>query len=442
MGTLRIIKKSCQVNPLKKSPLLGASMVFLGIDGALSLHHGSQGCTAFTKNLLTAHFREITPMQTTATNDIATILGGSNLDEGLINIIKKHNPSLIAILSTGLVETRGDDIGGEIRDFFELHPGYNTLPIVHVSTPDFKGDAESGYTNAVCSVVESLIAKNNHMNKKQVNVLASMMLTPGDIDEIKEIITSFGLTPIVLPDLSSMSGETDHYYTTPEGGVFVNNLSEMSNSMYTIAIGHSMTKPAEIINRKLNIPYKVFNSLTGVMPVDQLLSFLSEISNEPVPDKYVIQRKRLIDAMLDSHFYFGGKKIAIGLEPDHLYAITYFIKTELGINIECAITTCDSDIIEQIPVFEVMIGDLEDLENNVGKANLIMTNSNGKIAAERKSLPLYRVGLPIKDMLGYQLKCFVGYKGSANLTYDIGNIFMEEDEECSHKKPDIKEIVL
>jgi len=36
----------------------------------------------------------------------------------------------------------------------------------------------------------------------QVNVLAGSHLTPGDIEEIREIVEAFGLTPIILPDLS------------------------------------------------------------------------------------------------------------------------------------------------------------------------------------------------------------------------------------------------
>ena len=36
---------------------------------------------------------------------------------------------------------------------------------------------------------------------KQVNVLASAMLTPGDIEAIKDWIEAFSLRPIVVPDI-------------------------------------------------------------------------------------------------------------------------------------------------------------------------------------------------------------------------------------------------
>ena len=49
----------------------------------------------------------------------------------------------------------------------------------------------------------------------------------------------------------------------------------------------------------------------------------------PVPSKYRRQRSQLVDAMLDGHFFFGGKKIAIGAEPDLLWSMASCL-TEMG----------------------------------------------------------------------------------------------------------------
>ena len=51
------------------------------------------------------------------------------------------------------------------------------------------------------------------------------------------------------------------------------------------------------------------------------MGFLSEISGRPVPLKYRRQRGQLVDAMLDGHFHIGGRKLAIGAEPDLLYDV-------------------------------------------------------------------------------------------------------------------------
>ena len=69
-------KKACSVNPLKMSAPIGAALAFLGLDKCMPLMHGSQGCTAFGLVLFVRHFRETIPLQTTAMNEVTTILGG------------------------------------------------------------------------------------------------------------------------------------------------------------------------------------------------------------------------------------------------------------------------------------------------------------------------------------------------------------------------------
>lgn len=69
--------KSATVNPLKSSQPLGAALAFLGVDGAIPLFHGSQGCTSFALVLCVRHFKETIPLQTTAMDELATVLGGA-----------------------------------------------------------------------------------------------------------------------------------------------------------------------------------------------------------------------------------------------------------------------------------------------------------------------------------------------------------------------------
>ncbi len=71
-----IIKRSkpLSVDPLKTSSTLGASLAFLGLQRAIPMMHGSQGCTAFGKVFLVRHFRESIPLQTTAMDHIATVM--------------------------------------------------------------------------------------------------------------------------------------------------------------------------------------------------------------------------------------------------------------------------------------------------------------------------------------------------------------------------------
>ena len=96
-------KKACAVNPLKMSAPLGASYAFMGLESCMPMMHGSQGCTSFGLVLLVRHFKEAIPLQTTAMNEVTTILGGyDNLEKALLNIRSRAKPAIIAICSTGL----------------------------------------------------------------------------------------------------------------------------------------------------------------------------------------------------------------------------------------------------------------------------------------------------------------------------------------------------
>ncbi|WAL58424.1 bifunctional nitrogenase iron-molybdenum cofactor biosynthesis protein NifEN [Thermocoleostomius sinensis] len=422
-------KKVIAVNPLKQSQPLGAALAFLGLKGMMPLFHGSQGCTAFAKVMLVRHFREAIPLSTTAMTEVSTILGGEeNVEQAILTIVEKFQPEIIGLCTTGLTETRGDDMEGILRNFRKKHPQLHHLPIVLVSTADFKGALQDGFAAAVEGLVKEL-PQLDDAKPDQITVLAGSLLSPGDVQELKEIIANFGLTPIIIPDLSdSLDGHLeDSYSAVTTGGTTVTELQEIGRSVYTFAIGESMREAADILERRFGIPYEVFPQLTGLTAVDQFLQALADLSGVDIPERYRHQRRQLQDAMLDTHFYFGRKRIALALEPDLLYTIAGWLKV-MGAEIQVAVTTTRSPLLEQIPIETVVIGDLGDFEQLAVGSDLIITNSNGAAIAQRLNIPLYRLGFPIFDRLGNGQRCTIGYRGTMQLLFDIGNLFLEEQE--------------
>jgi nitrogenase molybdenum-cofactor synthesis protein NifE len=63
---------------------------------------------------------------------------------------------------------------------------------------------------------------------------------------------------------------------------------------------------------------------------------------------------------------------------------------------------------------------------------LLIANSTAKGLAQRLHMPLYRLGFPIFDRLGNGQRRTVGYAGTIQLLFDLGNIFLEADEEDAH----------
>lgn len=424
-------KKACTVNPLKMSQPLGASYAFMGIDRCMPMMHGSQGCTSFGLVLLVRHFKEAIPLQTTAMNEVTTILGGyENIEKALVNIYNRTSPALVAICSTGLTETKGDDVDGYIKLFRQKHPELDNLAIVYVSTPDYIGAFQDGYAKAVTGMAAQLCEPTDVRIGNQVNVLPGGHLTPGDIDELREIIESFGLMPIFLPDHSgSLDGHIpDDWTATTTGGVSLDAVCSLGSSVATIAIGEHMRSAAIEIEMRTGVPYRLFDRLTGLEANDQFLWYLSQISGASVPHKYRRQRSQLLDAMLDGHFHTGGKRIALGAEPDLLWQVGKFL-TEMGCELAACVTTTHSPILEQVPCDEVLIGDLEDLEARAKGCDLLITHSHGRQAAERLAIPFHRMGIPMFDRIGNSHRVTVGYRGTRNLVFDIANTFLAHGHE-------------
>ncbi|MBY0578859.1 MAG: nitrogenase iron-molybdenum cofactor biosynthesis protein NifN [Burkholderiales bacterium] len=432
MAVVSVLRKACAVNPLKMSQPIGGALAFMGLDNCMPVLHGSQGCTAFGLVLFVRHFREAIPLQTTAMNEVTTIMGGiDNIEQAILNIVKRAKPAIIGICSTGLTETKGDDVDGYLKLIRKKHPELDTLPIVYVSTPDYKDAFQDGWANAVTRIVQQLVEPAPKKIQNQVNILAGSHLSPGDIDEIREIVEDFGLSPIVLPDLSgSLDGHVpEDFSPTTLGGTKVDAVRSMGQSVVTLVLGEHMLSAAVEIGIKAEVPYTVFDRLLGLEANDRFIAFLSEVSGKPVPLKYRRQRSQLVDAMLDGHFFFGGKKIAIGAEPDLLWAISSLL-AEMGCEIAVAVTTTLSPMLEKIPAKEVLVGDLEDMEMRAKGCDLLITHSHGRQMAERLAIPFLRMGLPIFDRLGAGHKLGVGYRGTRDLIFEIGNLFLANAHEA------------
>lgn len=171
----------------------------------------------------------------------------------------------------------------------------------------------------------------------------------------------------------------------------------------------------------------MFTELTGLQPVDEFLQALSDVSGVSVPEKFRRQRKQLQDSMLDTHFYFGRKRISLALEPDLLWSTVLFLQS-MGAEIQAAVTTTRSPLLEQLPIDKVVIGDYEDFEDLARGSDLLIGNSHAGNVARRLNIPFYRQGIPIYDRLGNGQVTKVGYKGTMDILFEIGNILLDTEE--------------
>jgi nitrogenase molybdenum-iron protein NifN len=423
--------KALSTSPLKVSAPLGAAMAFMGMEGSLPLFHGSQGCTAFALVMLVRHFREAIPLQTTAMNEVSTILGGAEqVEQALLNMTKRAHPKIIGLVSTALTETRGEDVAGDLKGILARNKELGGTAVVYCSAPDFDGSLETGWGKAVGAMIRNLVPPaSSQPPLKRVNVLAGCHLTPGDVESLREIVEDFGLEAVILPDLSgSLDGHLpDHYVPTTLGGTTLEQVKGMNRAMVTIAVGEHMRIAAETLQAKTGVPFVLFDRLTGLEAVDKLMVCLSSAAGVPVPPKYRRQRSQLVDAMLDGHFFFAGRAIAVAGEPSFLWTYARLC-ADLGARIVGAVSTLPSPHLSELPSETAIIGDFEDLEDQIleaGGADLIIANANARLIAGRHGIPLHRAGFPVFDRLGAAHQVTLGYRGTRDLIFTLGNVLME-----------------
>jgi nitrogenase molybdenum-iron protein NifN len=268
---------------------------------------------------------------------------------------------------------------------------------------------------------------------KQVNVLASAMLTPGDIEAIKDWIEAFGLRPIVVPDIGdSLDGHLTEAETSSLtiGGTPRSEIEIMGESTATLVVGPSLHKAANILKARTGVPDYHFEGLMGLDDCDAFTQALAEIAGRPVPEKIERHRAQLQDAMVDCHFMLGFARVALAADPDLLGQQVRFL-TGMGAEVISAVSTHKHESLAGLPIARVIIGDLEDMEKEarVGKAQFIMANSHAAETASRLGLPLMRSGFPQYDHVGGYARTWVGYRGSRQALFDLANLMLGHHHE-------------
>jgi len=433
----RIIKrnKALAVGPLKSSATLGAALALLGVHRSIPMLHGSQGCTAFGKIFFIQHFREPMPMQTTAMDQVSSIMGGdANVIEGLRTLCAKHRPALVGVPTTGLVETQGADMARAVREFRVAHPEFDEIPVVPVNTPDYAGCLESGFASGVRALIDTLVPRavvagtRPGRRQRQVNVLAGPALTTGDIEHLKDLLERFRLRPVVVPDIAdALDGHlvADDYSPLTIGGTPIGEFATLGDAAATLVIGSSLEAAANLLAERTGVPDWRFPHLMGLAAVDRLIQTLAQISAEPVPERIERQRSQLQDAMLDTHFSLGQGRFAIAAEPDLLVAFSELL-TGMGAETVTAVAPVNAPALRLVQAEAVKIGDLEDLEQaaRAAQAEVLICNSHGVHSAARLGIPLLRAGFPQFDLVGGYARCWIGYQGTRQTLFDLANLMI------------------
>lgn len=438
MTELVFTNKAMSVNPLKVGQPIGATLAMLGLSRAMPLEHGARGCASFNKLFLMRHFREPIALQTTAMDQLTTIIGADeNIVEALETICAADAPEVIGLITTGLSEMQGADVPRSIAAFRAAHPERADTAVVPISTTDTLGCLETGYALAVEAIIDALVpaetAKARH--PRRVNILAPAMLNTGDIDVLRDWVGAFGLSAVILPDIGdSLDGHLipEGFSTVTYGGTTRAEIATMGRSVATLVIGGSLDRAADRLAERTGVPDRRFPSLMGMEAADAFTRALAEISGVAVPERIRRRRSRLADAMVDCQFQLSGARPAVAADPDLLASLLGFFRG-VGMEPVVAVTPARSPRLAEVAIDEVVVGDLEDLETRARErdAELIVANSHGVEAARRLGVAALRVGYPINDVHGAHTLPWIGYEGGRRALYEIANLLLNQHRDIT-----------
>ncbi len=431
-------RSALRVNPAKTCQPVGAMYAALGVHECMPHSHGSQGCCAFHRMFLTRHFKDPAMASTSSFTEGASVFGGgTNLKTAAKNIFDIYNPKIIAVHTTCLSETIGDDLNALIQGI-EIPEGKF---MVHCNTPSYYGSHITGFSNMVTGFIRYLSKASGKKNGK-IAILPGFV-NPGDMRELKRIAEAMGVAYTMLPDTSGVmdSPMTGKFELYPKGGTTVEEIIHLGDSSKTIAFGKfSSEAPAEALSKKCSVPYQVLPLPIGIGRTDEYILALQSFTKVEVPYSLEEERGQLVDILIDIHPYTYNKKVAIFGDPDTVLSLAEFA-LEMGMLPKYLLTGTPGEAFEKaseelFTKFGVegciakASGDLFELHQWIKEesVDLLIGGTHGKYIARAEDIPFVRAGFPIIDRYIHSYMPLVGYKGGMRLAELITNALMERQD--------------
>jgi nitrogenase molybdenum-iron protein NifN len=250
-------------------------------------------------------------------------------------------------------------------------------------------------------------------------------------------VEAFGLQPVMVPDLAhSMDGHLARgdYLPVSQGGTDVLAVRQLGQSAATLVIGPSLSRAGQLLQKRTGVESHGFAHLMTLAEMDRFILTLQRLAERPVPEWIERSRGQLQDAMIDTHTWVNGRRIAIGAEADLLAAWLGFAQS-VGLQPCSVVAPVNQPWLAGLPVESVRIGDLQDLVDGIEGSlmgitahkpvDLLLSNSHGADLAVELDVPLLRIGFPIYDRMGEFRRTRQGYAGMRDTLFEIGNLMQE-----------------
>ncbi len=421
-------------NPCKVCAPLGVSLAIKGIESAMSIMHGSQGCATYIRRYMISHFKEPLDIASSSFSETSAIFGGkTNLMAAIENVNAKYEPKLIAVAATCLSETIGDDVKAYCA---ECSKESNT-EIISITPPPFGGAHLDGFYAAVTSVLMGK-SKSDKVRQK-INIFPSIYST-ADLRYMHQLVSSyFGEDYMLLPDYSQTldGGIWGEYVPIAPGGTPLKKISSAHLAKTSIGFSPFLKdeiNPGKTLESEFGVDFFGLRPPIGIRGCDDLTQLLCKKSGNKTNDYYLQERARLVDAYADCHKYTFGKRAVVYGDADFVAGIASFLD-EVGITpVICAcgtpfnefekyIDSCLEFTKPEIVRANVDFKTLDELLEGMD-VDLLIGNSKGYRISRDRNIPLVRCGFPIHDRVGGPRFQHIGYGGTMNLLDHVTNTIL------------------
>jgi nitrogenase molybdenum-iron protein beta chain len=442
-------RQALTVNPAKTCQPIGAMYAALGIHRCLPHSHGSQGCCAYHRSTLTRHYKEPVMAATSSFTEGSSVFGGqANLLQAIQNIFAVYQPDVIAVHTTCLSETIGDDIPqiiAKARDEGKIPPGKF---VIHTNTPSYVGSHVTGFSNMVRAMVD-YFAEKGEPHSATINLIPGWV-EPADMREIKRLAALLRIDTILFPDTSDVldAPQTGKHAFYPQGGVTLEALRRTGSSRATVALGISASEAAaRQLETKFHVPGRILELPIGLQATDRFINALRKIAHVKVPAEIVAERGRLLDLITDMHQYFYRKRVALWGDPDQLVALTefladldmrpvYIVTGTPGKRFEDRIAAALAGRVPEAKVCQGSAADMFLMHQWIKQepVDLLIGNTYGKYIARDEQIPFVRHGFPILDRVGHSYFPTVGYRGGMRLLEMILGALLDHKDRTSSEE--------
>lgn len=429
------------VNPAKTCQPVGAMYAALGIHGCLPHSHGSQGCCSYHRSALTRHYKEPIMAATSSFTEGSSVFGGqANLLTAIDNIFRIYEPDVIAVHSTCLSETIGDDL----KQISEKAKTDGKVPlgkhVIYCNTPSYVGSHVTGYSNMLKGIVD-YFPETTGKKADRINLISGWV-EPSDMREVKRLAAMMDAEFIMFPDTSDVvdAPQTGKYSMYPKGGTTITDLIASGDSKASLGFGEFATLDAAIkLENKCNVPFQITDIPIGISATDRFITQLSKLSEKTIPESINVERGKLVDMITDMHQYLHGKRVALWGDPDQLVPMVEFlldldmkpVYIVSGTPGKKMANRLENLLSEKVPEAKYKNGERADMFlmhqwiKNEG-VDLLIGNTYGKYIARDENTPLLRMGFPILDRVGHSYFPSVGYMGGIRILEKMLDLFMDK----------------